>query len=69
VKYVSRWANITFTICAQLMNMVQGKALKEKASKGKGEVVLCLIKHYAMNMCGEGIAACILLTLALHESQ
>jgi len=51
------------------MNMVQGKALKEKASKGKGEVVLCLIKHYAMNMCGEGIAACILLTLALHESQ
>jgi len=49
--------------------MVQGTALKEKASKGKGEVVLCLIKHYAMNMYGKGIAACVLITLALHEGQ
>jgi len=49
------------------MNMVQRKALKGKASKGKGEVVLCLVKHYAMKMYGEAIAACILTTLALHK--
>jgi hypothetical protein len=51
--------------------MVQRKALKKKAGKGKSEVVLCLIKHYAMKMYtyGEVIAACILINLALHKGQ
>jgi hypothetical protein len=37
VKYVSGWTNITFTVCALFMNIVQRKALKVKASKGNGE--------------------------------
>jgi hypothetical protein len=69
VKYVSGWTNVTFTICAQFTNLVQRKSLKEKASKGKDEVVLCLIKHYAMKLYGEIIAACILIILAMHEGQ
>jgi hypothetical protein len=51
------------------MNMMQGKASEEKASKGKGEVVLCLIKHYAMKMYAEVIAACFQITLVLREGQ
>jgi len=42
-------------------------ALKEKVRKGKGEVVLCLIKHYAMKVYGEITVACILIILAMHE--
>ena len=68
MKYVSGWTNVTFTICAQFTNLVQSKSLKEKASKGKGEV-LCLIKHYAMKLYGEIIADCILIILAVHEVQ
>jgi len=69
VKYVSGWTNVTFTICAQFTNLVQRKSLKEKTSKGKGEVVLCLIKHYAMELYGEITADCILIILAVHEVQ
>jgi len=46
-----------------------GEGNKGNASKGKDEVVLCLIKNYVMKMYGEVIAACILITLALHEDQ
>ena len=52
-----------------IYELVQRKSLKEKASKGKGEVVLCIIKHYAMKLYGEIIAACILIILAMHEGQ
>jgi len=69
VKYVSGWTNVTFIICAQFTNLLQRKSLKEKTSKGKGEVVLCLIKHYAMKLYGEIIAACLLIILAMHEGQ
>ena len=41
----------------------------EEIIKGKGEVVLYLIKHYAMKLHGEIIAACILTILAMHEDQ
>jgi len=69
VKYVSGWTNVTFTICAQFTNLLQRKSLKEKASKRKGEVVLCIIKHYATKVYGEIIVACILIILAMHEAQ
>ena len=52
-----------------IYKLVQRKSLKEKATKGKGEVVLCLIKHYAMKLYGEINAACILIILAMHEGQ
>jgi len=41
----------------------------EEIIKGKDEVVLCLIKHYAMKLYGETIAACILIILAMHDGQ
>jgi len=41
----------------------------EEIIKGKGKVVLCLIKHYAMKLYGEMTAVCILIILAMHEVQ
>jgi len=48
---------------------VQRKSLKEKASKGKDDIVLYLFKYYAMKLYGEIIAACILIMLAMHDGQ
>jgi len=69
VKYISGCTNVAFTICVQFTNLVQRKSLKEKVSKGKGEIVLRLIKYYAMKSYGEIKAACILIILAMHEGQ
>jgi hypothetical protein len=69
MKDAGGWTNITFTVCALFMNTVHRKALKGKASSGKGKVVLCVIKHHATKMYGLIIAAHILITLALHEGQ
>ena len=68
VKYVSGWTNILSQSVFNLQTCAE-ESLKEKASKGKGEVVLRLIKHYAMKLYGALIATCILIILAMHEGQ
>ena len=63
MKYVSGWTNVLSQIVFNSQTCAEG------IIRGKGEVVLCLIRHYAMKLYKEIIAACILIILTMHEGQ